>query len=289
MLSSPRTPRLCRARAAGAGRPKGSKRAAARRNPPLEIVFERMQKNILLAAGGLVLGFFVGFLITNSLTNPGLAGASVQASSPGGPRPLGPDQSEGELPPGHPDIGGAGAEAGNAGGSSAAATSASAQAAMEKADRDARDFTAQAEAAQIFYNARDYQKAVLYAGRALQLKPRDLDMLVLAGNAAYDDGRFEEAAKFYERALAVNPNSPDVRTDFGNTFFNRKDFPRAIAEYRKSVAIDPAHLNSWRNIAAAALQSGDKATAAEAVEKLSALDPNNPQLGAFRQKLAEMN
>jgi len=258
-----------------------------------------MQKNILLAAAGLVLGFIVGFLITNSLTKPGLNVASAPAA-PGGPRPLGPGQTEGELPPGHPDVGGGGeagttggatggASGGTTGGTSAAASSAAAQAAMDKADRDAKDFGAQAEAAQVFYNARDYQKAVLYAGRALQLKPRDFDTLVLAGNASYDDGRFDEAAKFYERALAVNANSPDVRTDFGNTFFNRKDFPRAIAEYRKSVALDPAHLNSWRNIAAAALQSGDKAAAAEAIEKLSALDPNNPQIVAFRQKLSEMN
>jgi tetratricopeptide (TPR) repeat protein len=244
-----------------------------------------MQKNLLLAVVGVVLGFILGFLVTNSLTRPGLPVATTRANPDGAPQPLNPNQTEGELPPGHPDIDGAQATgAGNA----AAATSPEAQAAMDRADRNQKDFAAQIEAARVFYQARAFDKATLYAERALQLKPRDFDALVLAGNVTYDTQKFAEAASFYERALAVNANSPDVRTDYGNTFFNRGDYARAIAEYRKSVALDPTHLNSWRNIAAAAIQSGDKPAATEAVEKLSTLDPQSPQLAAFRQKLSEM-
>ena len=79
-----------------------------------------------------------------------------------------------------------------------------------------------------------------------------------------------------------------MRTDLGNTFFNRGDYERAVAEYRKSVAVDPNHLNSWKNIAAAALQKGDKATASEAVEHLTKLAPQSPETEAYRQKLSEM-
>jgi Flp pilus assembly protein TadD len=79
-----------------------------------------------------------------------------------------------------------------------------------------------------------------------------------------------------------------VRTDLGNTFFNRGDFDRALAEYRKSVALDPDHVNSWRNIAAAALQKGDKAAAGEAVRQFSRLAPQSPEAEAYRQRLAEM-
>ena len=96
------------------------------------------------------------------------------------------------------------------------------------------------------------------------------------------------AQTFYERALAVKSDSPDVRTDLGNTFFNRKEYARALAEYRKSVAVAPTHVNSWRNIAAAALNLGDKPTAAEAVERLAALDPQNPDLETYRRRVAEL-
>ena len=79
-----------------------------------------------------------------------------------------------------------------------------------------------------------------------------------------------------------------MRTDFGNTFFQRKDYDRALTEYRKSIAIDPNHLNSWKNIAAAALQKGDKAAASEAVSKLSALAPQSAETEAYREQLDKM-
>jgi len=241
-----------------------------------------MSKNLLLCAAGVVLGFVVGFFITNALTRHGALGPAASARAPQGvPGPLDEEEAAGELPPGHPDISGAG-------GGSAAGTSAEAQAAMDKADRAPQDFDAQAEAARVFYELRDYDKAALYAERALGLRPKDFETLVLAGNARYDDEDFAAAASFYERALAVRPDSADVRTDLGNTFFNRRDFDRALAEYRKAVAADPTHVNSWRNIAAAAINKGDRAAAAEAVERLAALDPQNPDLENYRRRVAEL-
>ncbi len=245
-----------------------------------------MTKNILYCTLGTVLGFLIGFFVANSLTRPGaqVAATTAPAPAPGGEaRPLGPEELGGELPPNHPDVGGA-----DGGGGSAAATSPAAQAAMDKADRAPKDFDAQLEAARVFYGLDDFEKAALYAGRAVELQPKNFDALVLAGNAKYDAGDFAAAEPFYERALEAKPDSPDVRTDYGNTFFNRKDYRRAIAEYRKSIAADPAHETSWKNIAAAALNLGDKAIAAEAVERLAALNPQNPELGEMREKLAAL-
>lgn len=240
-----------------------------------------MSKNLLFCALGLVLGFIVGFLITNAITKPSaqLAAARTSGVGEGSARPLGPDQLDGELPPGHPELPGAG---------SAASTSAEAQVAMDKADRAPKDFLAQLEAARVFYRLQDYEKAALYADRALKLKNSDFDALVLSGNNKYDAGDFAAAATFYERALAVKSDSPDVRTDLGNTFFNRSDYDRAIAEYRKSLRIDPNHLNSWKNMASAALRKQDKALLSEAVEQLTRLAPQSPETDEFRRRLAEM-
>lgn len=247
-----------------------------------------MQKNVILCATGIFLGFLVGFFVANAVTRPGAtAGAGKSPAAAPAQReagPLDPTQSSGPLPPGHPDINDADTGAPPA---TAASTSAEAQGAMSKADAAPKDFAAQVKAGEVFYNLHDYKKAALYLDRALAIKPADFDALVLAGNNRYDDKDFEGAARFYERALAVNPNSPDVRTDYGNTFYMRTppDFDRAIAEYRKSVAVDPRHANSWKNIASAAIQKRDRAAAAEAVERLAAVEPNNADLPSFRQSL----
>lgn len=240
-----------------------------------------MSKNLMLCAVGVVLGFVIGFFVTNAITKPVAQTVAALAAPDGDARPLSPDQMGGSLPPGHPEVP-------DGAGTAAASTSAAAQAAMEKADRGPKDFQAQMEAASVFYELRDYDKAALYLERALKLKGSDFDALVLMGNTKYDARDFAAAAEFYERALGVKPDSPDVRTDLGNTYFNRDDYDRAVAEYRKSLAIDPGHVNSWRNIAAASLQKGDKASASEAVEQLARLAPQSPELEAFRQKLAQM-
>jgi tetratricopeptide (TPR) repeat protein len=243
-----------------------------------------MSKNLLLCALGIILGFIVGFLITNVVTKPGAPVAQARPVSAGGDgeaRPLGPEQMGGELPPGHPEVPGSGA-------TSAASTSAEAQSAMEKADRAPKDFQAQLEAARVFFSLHDYDKAALYADRALKLKSNDFDALVTMGNVKYDAEDLASAQTFYERALAVKPDSPNVRTDLGNTYFIRGDLNRAVAEYRKSLAIDPNHLNSWKNIAAASLQKGDKATLAEAVEQLTRIAPQSSETENFRSELAKL-
>jgi tetratricopeptide (TPR) repeat protein len=247
-----------------------------------------MSKNVVICAAGIALGFVLGFLITNAVTKPGApaSSSSARAASDAQAGPLSPDQVSGDLPPGHPAVGG---DAGGAGGGgSAASTSPEAQAAMDRADRAPKDFKAQLEAASVFYRLHDLDKAALYGNRALALDGKDFDALALVGNARYDAQDFDAAAGLYERALAVRPDSPDVRTDLGNTYFNRKDYDRAVAEYRKSIALDPNHLNSWRNIAAAAVQKRDRALLQEAVARLSQLAPQSEETEAYRQKLSEM-
>ncbi|MCA1593997.1 MAG: tetratricopeptide repeat protein [Acidobacteria bacterium] len=247
-----------------------------------------MSKNILLCSLGIILGFVIGFFIANAVTRPGTPVARARSASNDSAGPLDPEQSAGALPPGHPDINGAGG-ADDEGGS-AAASSAEAQAAMDKADRSPQDFDAQIAAGDEFYSSRDYGKSALYFDRALALKPKDFAALVGMANTKYDANDFVGAASYYERALAIKPDDPDVRTDYGNTFFNRvpPDYDRAIAEYRKSVAIDPNHAKTWKNIAAAALLKRDKTTASDALKHLEDIAPQSPELPELRQSVEKL-
>src|SRR5215210_6575110 len=177
-----------------------------------------MNKNIILCIAGIAVGSLVGWF----------AADSISKESPSN-RPARPSQmasradgsqtgaaADGQLPPGHPEIG-----AETAGGS-AASTSATAQAAMERADRAPTDFAAQREAGQTFYQLKDYDKAELYLTRALDLSPTDFDALTAMGNTRYDRGDYAGAATFYERALAVKPKDANVRADYGRTFALRQ-------------------------------------------------------------------
>lgn len=251
-----------------------------------------MSKNILLCVLGLALGFGAGFFLANKLSSnmaalaPAAAAPSASASrqTTGEAPPLDPMQAGAPLPPGHPDVNAANP---NADPNGVAATNPEAQAAMESADRAPKDFDLQMNAATTFYKLKAYEKASLYLQRAVDLKPKDADALVAMANTKYDMGDFPSAASFYERALAVQPNNTDAQTDLGNTYFQRQppDFRRAIEEYRKTLKIDPRHEKALQNIAAAALQLGDKQAAREAIEELSKVNPNNQYLEGLRSNL----
>lgn len=252
-----------------------------------------MSKNILLCVIGLTLGFGVGFFLANKITGsipaaPPAASNAASAPADSAP-PLDPTQAGAPLPPGHPDINSAAAAA-NSNPNGVAATNADAQAAMEAADRKPKDFDLQMNAATIFYKLKAFDKAALYLQRAIDTKPRDFDALSAMGNTKYDAGDFVAAALFYERALAVQPQNADVQTDLGNTYFQRQppDFRRAIEEYRKTLKIDPRHEKALQNIAAAALQLGDKTVASEAIEQLAAVNPNNQYLEGLRSSVAAL-
>ncbi|HZH30858.1 MAG TPA: tetratricopeptide repeat protein [Pyrinomonadaceae bacterium] len=250
-----------------------------------------MSKNILLCIIGLTLGFGGGFFLANKITGELPAAPARTANASSAPvdsaPPLDPTQAGAPLPPGHPDIENAAAGGANSNPNGVAATNADAQAAMEAADRKPTDFDLQMNAATIFYKLKAFDKAALYLQRAIDLKPRDADALSAMGNTKYDAGDFPAAALFYERTLAVQPQNTDVQTDLGNTYFQRQppDYRRAIEEYRKTLKIDPRHEKALQNIAAAALQLGDKTAAREAIDQLAGVNPNNQYLEGLRSNL----
>ncbi len=233
-----------------------------------------------------MLGFVLGFFLANKMSvapRPQVATAGPAEGTDGVAPPLDPAQTTGELPPGHPNVGGAnGANTG-----SAAATSADAQQAMAAADDRPKDFDLQMNAAATFYKAGDFDKALVYLQRAVELKPKDVDALTALGNTKYDKGDFTGATEYYQRVLAIQPQNTDVQTDLGNSYFRRTppDYARAIVEYRKTLAIDPKHEKALQNIAAAALQIQDRETARTAIDQLAAANPTNPTIAPLRESL----
>ena len=240
-----------------------------------------MTKNILYSIAGILLGFFLGFTVANFGGRPRLASNAASAQN-GAARPLEPGQEGGQLPPGHPNINDS-----SASGSTPAASSAQAQAAMDEADRNPKDFTAQIRAAAIFFQLGSMDKAELYLNRSLALKPDDPDALTGMGQTKYETGDYTAAATYFEKVLAQNPNDADLRTDLANTYAKRTppDYARAIAEYRKALDSDPKNELALEGLATAALQKGDKATARDAVDKLAGVNPSNPGLSSLRSKL----
>ena len=245
-----------------------------------------MARNIIFCIIGITLGFMIGFFFANAgrVSAPvdsarrATAGGNSSRQAP----PLDPQQQQsGQLPPNHPSLDG--------GGGGSAASSAQLQTAMDSADRNPRDYDAQMTAAASFYQARDFNRTVVYLNRALAIKPNELDALTGMGQAKYQLGDFEGAATYFEKILARDSANPDARTSLGDTYFQRTppNYDRAVAEYRKALEIDPNHEHALAALADTLLRKGDKAGARTSIDKLSSLNPSHPALPTLRSMLIQ--
>jgi tetratricopeptide (TPR) repeat protein len=224
--------------------------------------------DVLFSIIGLLLGFILGFFVTNSFNQKAAAPAPTATNAPG-PTDAGPPQQQ--LP--DPQV---------------------LEAAKKKAAEAPDDYEAQMAAGEAFYRAIRYQEAINYLLKANQIRPQDVEPMVALGNTYFDDaarnrlnGQWLQAEKWYAEALKVDEKNVNVRTDLGLTFFYRTppDYEKAIGHFRKSLEIDPEHLPSLQNLAIA-FNKTNKKSESEAI--LAKLDKLNPELSAkAREEMAK--
>lgn len=233
--------------------------------------------NVMFVVLGLVVGLVVGFVGANSInkTSPGQAAPSNQmtanTSASGIPN----------LPADHPPLGTSSGGTTGDGGSvdqAKAAQMPQIAAAIDMAKQKPNDYDAQMTAADLYYQIQKFDEAAVLYEAANKIKPGEAEPMVKAGNAYFDAEKYEPAQKWYLKALENDPKNINARTDLGLTFFLRepRNIERAIKEYKMALAIDPNHEITLQNIALAYTENGDKQNLALTMEKLKAVNPNNP-------------
>ena len=226
---------------------------------------------------GLIVGLVIGFMGANSLNR---SAAGQVAASPSAKTAAGPIGSNSALPPDHPPIGATSGEADDTADAQQPTGGALPQvtAAIEKAKQQPNDYDAQMTAADLYYQIQRFDEAAKYYEAANKLKPSEIEPMIKAGNAYFDGEKYPQAEKWYIQALAKKPDDINVRTDLGLTFFLRepKELDRAIKEYKASLAINPTHEITLQNLALAYEAKSDNENYAQTLEKLRAVNPNNP-------------
>jgi len=191
------------------------------------------RENILFAIIGLLLGFIVGFMFASSMSQK----AAMQPAAAG-------TQA---LPADHPPVSGQNAP-------NPQAMQAQVQASLEKARNEPKNFEAQIQAADLYYQIQRFDQAIDYLLKANELKPTDYRTVVLLGMVNLDAGHFDTAEKWYRAAMKMK--SDDVMVLSG--------------------------------LAATTLQKGDAKAAEDAIAQLEKVDPNSQDLPQFRDKLASL-
>lgn len=86
------------------------------------------------------------------------------------------------------------------------------KAALDAANANPKNVQAQLNAAGMYYQIQQYERALEFVNRALAAEPANLNALKAAADIRFDKGDFTGAEKFYEQVLSQTPNDINVRT-----------------------------------------------------------------------------
>ena len=190
------------------------------------------RENILFAVIGILLGFIVGFMLASSMSQR----TAMQAAGPQA------------MPADHPPVGS------QPGAQDPQAVREQVTASLEKARNEPKNFEAQVEAANLYYQIQRYDDAIEFLLKANQLRPTDYRTVTLLGMVNLDAGHFDTAEKWYRAAMKMK--SDDVMVLSG--------------------------------LAAATLEKRDAKAAEDAIAQLEKASPNSVDLPQFKEKLASL-
>ena len=135
----------------------------------------------------------------------------------------------------------------------------------------------------------EQQKAALAQNVApllanLKDNPNDFATIIKVANLYYDGQQYADASQYYERALQIQPRNADVLTDFGTSLWYTGNADKAIAEFQTALKYEPGRASTLFNLGIVRWQGKqDPKGAAQAWEELLQKNPDYPD----KQKLQE--
>ena len=123
---------------------------------------------------------------------------------------------------------------------------------------------------------------------AVAKDPKNFDLLVKLGNAAYDAEDSRQAIDAYERALKIKGDDVNVITDLGVSYRNLGDSAKALTMFERALEINPQHWPALFNeVIVYGIDRGDVAKAKGILQQLKKAHPEIPSLDKLEATLDE--
>jgi hypothetical protein len=113
----------------------------------------------------------------------------------------------------------------------------------------------------------DLAEAIHSLQRAAQLRPKDVKVAGLLGQACYRGGRYEEAAAAYARLVDQTPTEVAARVNLGLANLKAGRLDEAVKQFTIVLDLKPDHKKAMGYLGLARLESGDARGAREWFEK----------------------
>lgn len=123
----------------------------------------------------------------------------------------------------------------------------------------------------------------------VEQNPDDAQAVLVLANLNFEIRNWERARDLYSRYLTLEPENPDVITDLGVCFRELGQFDRALELFDRAQALAPEHWQSLYNeVVVRAFDLGQPETAGETLERLRALQPDNPSVERLASEVGQL-
>lgn len=119
--------------------------------------------------------------------------------------------------------------------------------------------------------------------------PADLDILTDLANLNWDIEDYEQAIMWYRRALEIAPSNPDLHTDLGTALFYEDRVDESLEEFEQALDLSPNHPQALINMGIVLLEArNDRDGALELWERFLATNPDHPRAPMIRQEIENL-
>jgi tetratricopeptide (TPR) repeat protein len=122
---------------------------------------------------------------------------------------------------------------------------------------------------------KDYDNALKYINRALEVSPNNSLFLNKKGLMLYHQGKYQEAIYWYDKALEVEPKSENVLNNKGLALQDLGKYQEAIYWYDKALEINPKYSTTLGNKGILLVTVGNYKEAMEFADKALEVEPDN--------------
>ena len=127
------------------------------------------------------------------------------------------------------------------------------------------------------YNAvenKEYDKAIPFYLRAIELKPDYAKAYNNLGSAYDDQGNYTKAIQSYEKAIELDPDYAAAYYNLGIAYNTQGNLTKAIQSYEKVIELDPDDADAYYNLGIAYNTQGNLTKAIESYDKAIELKPD---------------
>jgi tetratricopeptide (TPR) repeat protein len=147
--------------------------------------------------------------------------------------------------------------------------------AIKKISEQFVDDTSYMRAAMEFLKANDSDGAERQSRKALELNPKNTEVLAVLGLALFNRGKLDEAVRYWLETIRLDPNNINAHNGLGLAMLRQGKPDEAIRHWSEVVRLKPDHIEANSNLGSLLFARGMLKDATVYLSEAVRFDPNN--------------